>query len=154
MNRRERLALLLVATVTAFLLPAGAEPSHRQLMSVSLPALHIAAEERVVGFDFAVTSGRIAQIPDMPIGWNISVNNDPSWNTKIDASIIVAAAAVDASFFKEFVLIEKDESSENPFEVKGEVIVSTDFSEVRRIRVEMKDFTTKKRTGRANEVPR
>ena len=155
MNKCARLALLVVATATAFLLlvlsaaeePAGAEPSGTQLVSVSLPTLHVAAEERVVGFHFEVTSGRIAQIPDMPIGWNISVDNDPSWNTKIDASVIVAAAALDASFFKNFVVIEKDDSSESPFEIKGEFLVSSDFSNVRKIQVEMRDFTVKVKTA-------
>jgi hypothetical protein len=88
-----------------------------------------------------VTSGRIAQITDMPIGWNVSVDNDPSWNAKIHASVLVAAAALDASYFEDFVVIEKEANAENPFELKGKILVSTDFSKVRDIQVGMKDFT-------------
>jgi len=132
----------------AFLLPAsekaevppGVSSRHGQFVYVSLPGLHIGAGERVVGFGFEVTSGRIAQLPDMPMGWNISVDNDPSWNTRVDASILVAAAALDASFFKDFAVIEKDGGAESPFELKGGVVISTDFSRTRTIQVAMKDF--------------
>jgi hypothetical protein len=148
MNRRSILALLsAVAAATLLVLvsgaaegPAGATLPHGQFVAVSLPALQIGAGERVVGFDFEVTSGRIAQIKDMPIGWSISVDNDASWNTKIHASVLVAAAALDGSFFKDFVVIQKEANAENPFELKGKVLVSTDFSKVREIRVGMKDF--------------
>jgi hypothetical protein len=107
---------------------------HRQFVSVSLPALDIGAGERVVGFDFEVTSGRIAEITDMPIGWNISVDNDASWNTNIHASVLVAAAALDGSFFKDFAAIEREGNAEIPFEIRGKIDVSTDFSKVREIR--------------------
>jgi hypothetical protein len=153
MTRSARFVFLLAATVTGLLMPGGAAPTDTRVVSVSLPALQIGAEERVVGFHFQVTSGRIAQIADVPIGWNISVDNDPSWNTKIDASIIVAAAAVDASFFNDFAVLEKDGSSETPFEIKGEVIVSGDFSKFRRIQVKMKDFTIKQRTAGGQQKP-
>src|SRR4029077_12122205 len=36
-----------------------------RFVSVSLASLEIGASERVVGFSFNVTSGRIAQLPDM-----------------------------------------------------------------------------------------
>jgi len=146
MNRLTRLAVLLVATGLLLIPaktfgPARAATSLGPFVSVSLAALHIGATERVVGFDFEVASGRIAQITDIPIGWNISVDNDPSWNTKIHASLQVAAAALDDSFFKEFVVIEKELNAKSPFEIVGKVVVSTDFSKVREIQVGMKDFT-------------
>ena len=140
MIARLRLAVLLTATLTALLLPRGVQPSRKQLALVSLPDLRVAAGERVVSFHFELTSARIAQIPDVPIGWNISVDNDPSWNTKIDASTIVAAAAVDVEFFKGFVVVEKEQNIRNPFEVKGKIAVSKDFSNVRTIQVGTKDF--------------
>jgi hypothetical protein len=151
MNRRARLVLLSSIAATALLLlvpgaanrPAGAEAPHGRFVSVSLLALHTEAGERVVGFRFDVTSGRIAQIADMPAGWNISVGNDPSWNTKVEASIVVAAAAVDPSFFKDFAVIEEEQKPERPFNLAGEVDVSLDFSKVRKIQVGMKDFAVR-----------
>lgn len=152
MNRCMRLtAFLLSVAITVLLLTASLEPdglteagtAHSQFVLVSLPALHVGAAERIVGFHLKVTSGRIAQMADMPIGWSVSVENDPSWNTKIDASILVAAAAVDTSFFKNFAVIEKERSAENPFNLVGEVDVSADFSKVRKIPVAMKNFVVR-----------
>ncbi len=100
----------------------------------------MATGERIVGFDIDLTSARIAQMPDTPIGWNIAVDNDPSWNTKIEGSTIVAAAALDIDFFRDFVVVEKEGKAPNPFDVKGEIVVSKDFSHVRKIQVGMKDF--------------
>jgi hypothetical protein len=151
MNRGSKLALFLaIALTTSLLLVSeaaerivGAASPHRQFVSVSLPTLRIGAGERVVGFEFEVTSGRIAQITDIPIGWNISVDNDASWNTKIHASVLVAAAALDGPYFKDFAVIEKKGNTGDPFEIKGKIAVSTDFSKVREIQVGMKDFTVR-----------
>jgi hypothetical protein len=161
MNRHSILALLSAVAAATFLVlvsgaaerSAGAAPPHRQFVLVSLPALHIGAGERVAGFDFEVTSGRIAKITDMPIGWNVSVDNDPSWNTKIHASVLVAAAALDGSYFEGFVVIEKEANAEGPFAIKGKIVVSTDFSKVREIQVEMKDFTIREKVQFLNGRP-
>jgi hypothetical protein len=156
-----RLAVLVAATAATFLVlvsgaaerSAGAAPPHRQFVLVSLPALPIGAGERVVGFDFEVTSGRIAKITDMPIGWNISVGNDASWNTKLHASVLVAAAALDGSYFKDFGVIENEGNAESPFENKGKIVVSTDFSKVREIQVGMKDFAIREKVQFLNAHP-
>jgi hypothetical protein len=148
MNKWARIALLVAATATTSLflirVKGGvlADPALRpgRFVSISLPGLEIGAGERVVGFNFNVTSGRVAQLPDMPIGWNIAVDNDPSWNTTVDASIRVAAAALDASFFEDFAVIEKEDRAESPFELSGKIVVSADFSHSRTIQVAMKDF--------------
>lgn len=135
MKKYTRFALLLIIILAAMLLPARSDPSHGRLISVSVSAPRLAPGERVVGFHFRVKSGRIAQLPNLPIGWSISVDNDPSWNTKIDASIIVGAAALDTSFFQNFLAVERNESLEIPFDMRGEIFVSQDFSSVRRIKV-------------------
>jgi hypothetical protein len=115
------------------------------MMSVSVPALHLANNERVVGLEIHVRSGRIASLPSFPIGWNISVDNDPSWNTVIKGSIDVGAAAMDQDFLRDFMVVEveKDALSEAPFELQGDVIVTSDFITERRIKLSMKDFATK-----------
>ena len=116
-----------------------------QIMSVSIPALHLADNERIVGFEVHVRSARIALLPSVPIGWNISVDNDPSWNTVIKGSIDVGAAAMDRDFLQDFMVVEveRDAPSDAPFGLQGEVIVTSDFIKERRIKLSMKDFVTK-----------
>jgi hypothetical protein len=145
MAKRKRLGLLGVLIFAMFCLQGGAARSRRLLASVSLPSLHLAPGERVAGFRFEVTSGRIAQVADLPIGWDVSVNNDPSWNTKLDASVIVGAAGLDSDYFKNFLTIEKEKNAELPFEIKGEVSVTKDFAHERSIPVRTEDFTIEQR---------
>ncbi|MGB9234562.1 MAG: hypothetical protein WCC04_09120 [Terriglobales bacterium] len=106
-----------------------------QMISISIPSLHLAPKERVVGFELHIKAGRIAKLPNVPSGWNISIGNDPSWNTDIEGTMIVGAAALDSSFFRDFLTVEKSEPLGVPFDVRGEVIVTEDFVAQRRIRI-------------------
>jgi len=116
-------------------------------VSVSIPALHLEAGERIVGFSLQITSARVAQIPKAPIGWNLSIDNDPSWNTSVSASIIVGAAAVAPTFFRDFLVVEKAKDADMPFQIEGEVQVSRDFEHVRIIKIAMKDLLLKPQRG-------
>ncbi len=49
--------------------------------------------------------------------------------------MIVGAAALDSSFFRDFLTVEKSEPLGVPFDVRGEVIVTEDFVAQRRIRI-------------------
>lgn len=138
-NRRSQYSFLflfivaIAAAATFALRPIG------KRISVSLPRLSMAYGERAVGFELYVQSGRVAQVPDVPIGWNITVENDPSWNTKISGSVRIAAAALDASFFRNFLIVEKNESLGNRFEIHGKIVVTRDFVKERRMDVSMRD---------------
>jgi len=116
-----------------------------QTLSVSIPSLHATAKERVVGFEFHVRSGMIARLPNVPYGWSISIDNDPSWNTVIRGSIAVGAASVDPEFFRDFLVIEveKNAPSDMKFDLQGEVIVTEDFVNEKRIKLENSDFVFK-----------
>jgi len=144
MNRKsvKKTYIVLAFIALAFL---GGMRAQCQIMSVSVPALHVANNERIVGFEIHVRSGRIALLPNVPIGWNISVDNDPSWNTVIKGSIDVGAAAMDPDFLRDFMVVEmeRDAPSDAHFDLQGEVIVTSDFIKERRIKLSMKDFATK-----------
>ncbi len=148
MNRERKwsafwaLALAVFVSLASLLLHGGPK-APRQTLLVSIPDLHVSGKERVVGFEVHVVSGRIAALPNIPIGWNMSIDNNPSWTTEIVASVKVGAAAVDPGFFREFLLIEKDESLGVPFQMSGEVVVTEDFATERRISIGTKDFDIK-----------
>ncbi len=137
---KHRLFLALASVALAFGLLRASEAARRQTLLVSIPALHATSAERVVGFEIHITSGRIAALPNVPIGWNVSIDNDASWNTVIKASSTVGAAAVDSGFFREFLVVEKNESLGVPFDMGGEVVVTEDFATARRIKLRIKDF--------------
>ena len=131
---------------------------HAQTMIVSVPVMHLQNNERVIAFEVHVRSGRIARLPNVPIGWNISVENDPSWNTVVRGSIVVGAAALSADFFRRFVVVEgeKPTPSDMPFALDGDVVVTSDFKAERTIRLSMTDFLTesqKSPLGAKSRVP-
>jgi len=142
-------ALLALVSLAPFLLHAGRN-AHGQTLSVSIPDVQVNSKERVVGFEIHIASGRIAALPDIPIGWNVSIDNNPSWKTKIAASSTVGAAAVDAGFFRDFLIVEKHESPDLPFHVSGEIVVTEDFTTERHIEIAMKDFELKKTAAQSS----
>src|SRR5258708_7055371 len=113
---------------------ASAGPADQAVVTVSIPSLRSSAKERIVRFEIHVQSGRIARIEDLPIGWEICINNDASWNTVMKGSCSVGAAALSADFFKNFLTIHKYSPLQLPFEVQGEIVVTEDFATERRIK--------------------
>jgi hypothetical protein len=119
-------------------------PASGQIVSVSVPKLSLAKGERIIGFEVHVRSGRVALLPNIPIGWNMSVDNDPSWETVVKGSIEVGGAATDADFLREFMVVEKEPgTSDSSLDLSGEVVVTSDFKNERHIKLAMKDFVTK-----------
>lgn len=145
MNKKQKacvfcgLGLVVLANLAPLLLH-GSRTARGRTLSVSIPNLQVSAKERVVGFEVHIASGRIAALPNIPIGWNMSIDNDPSWNAKIEGSLRVAAAAVTPSFFCEFLFIERDQSPEVPFRIWGDIVVTEDFTAERHIPIASKDL--------------
>jgi hypothetical protein len=124
------------------LLLIGPQLHAQTTLLVSIPSLHLQKNERIVGFELHVRSGRIAKMPNVPIGWSISIDNDPSWDTSLKGSIIVGAAALDTDSLQHFVIVETEVDSDRPFDLRGTVFASTDFVNVRKISLSAKDFHT------------
>lgn len=127
---------------------------HPAILSLSIPNLQARKNERVVAFAIHVSSGRIASLPDVPIGWSFSIDNDPSWNTTIDGSTRVGASAVTPDFFREFLFIQKNESPTVPFRIWGEVALTEDFTAERRVKIDTGDLILKPATRRNSALHR
>ena len=120
-----------------------------KFVRISIPSLSVTKRERVVGFDIQVRSGRIARVKDVPTGWEICLHNEPSWRSRVSGAFAAASMAVNARFFRDFIVVERDDSNpEVPFDVQGEIIVSADFATERRIKLSLKDFSITKITGK------
>lgn len=145
MDRMARLVrrIRIASAIGALTVGIGAGSAQGQALLVSLPNLNLQNRERIVGFEFHIQSGRIAQLADLPIGWNISVNNDPSWNTTVEGSVMVGAAALGPEFFRSFLVVDENRSLGLPFAIHGEIVVTRDFAKERRIEVGPRDFVTK-----------
>jgi len=142
-KKSKRVFPSVVLTAVVLTLLSWSNAAQGQTMSLSIPALHATSKDRVVGFKFHVKSGRIAQLPNVPIGWNVSVDNDASWNSVIKASSTVGAAAVDPSFLRGFLVVEKNEALGIPFDIEGELVLTEDFKTEKRVKVGVKDLAMK-----------
>lgn len=100
--------------------------------SVTFCGIKLSAGERIVGFDIKTKSAYFSSLRRMPLGWNISIDNQPSWATNATGSILVGAAAVDmASLNRLFHVVP--ENSLKDVEISGEIVTSADFEHEHRI---------------------
>ena len=144
--------IVAVAAIAGALLLSIEEAWPGELQSISLGPLHLAPKERIVGFELRVHSGRIASLPAVPIGWHVTVENEPSWNTRLFGGIVVGAAALDLRFFKDFVVVEKTSSLGLEFRVEGSLVVTDDFVKERHVTLGRGDVLLKA-VGRRSDRP-
>lgn len=111
---------------------------------LTINKLPLEYKERIVGFEIKITAGGIVSMPRIPMGWDLAINNDPTWNTKLVGSVIVGAAALQQNSFTDFVIIDKNEFGDLTFAIKGEVITTKDFVNQRHIVLEKKYISLKK----------
>jgi hypothetical protein len=75
-------------TILALLLTCEA---HASACTLRLPPSLQSLRGRIAAFDLEIRHGAIASLRT-PVGWELKVNNDPSWNTKIGGHALVGAA--------------------------------------------------------------
>jgi hypothetical protein len=127
-----------------FLISTNAMPtSSQEILIISVRSLPIAERERIVGFQINISAGRIVSLPAIPLGWSITIDNDPSWNTKFIGSLTVGSAALGIESLKDFIVIEKHEFMGLSFGIEAEIIVTQNFEKERRIRLKTEDFILK-----------
>jgi hypothetical protein len=79
---------IVLLSVALLLLPGEARADEFKL---SIVGLKYDPSERVAGFDFKISGGQVAGFPQIPSGWRITIDNDPSWSSEISGTAIVGA---------------------------------------------------------------
>jgi hypothetical protein len=59
---------------------------------LSIVGLRYTPKERVSEFDLKILGGQVVRLSRVPIGWTISISNDPGWSSEISGKAIVGAA--------------------------------------------------------------
>ncbi len=108
---------------------------------LSLVGTKLEKNERIAGFEIAVSAGRILSVPKVPAGWELAIDNDPSWTTGIRGTGIVASAFLgsnDKDLLENLLTIEKapeEITREIPFDVNATVqIVNSETEEERTVK--------------------
>ena len=138
MNRKVALIAGLFAASLAAVAQNAAKANEN--VALSIPHVTTAASERIVGFEIELTAGMVQSISNIPLGWDVQVDNDPSWRTTIKGNIKVGAAALDANeFCKLRIAIQKD-TTYSKFSASGKVVATADFEKTRNIPLVGSDF--------------
>ena len=121
---------------------SGQQPTHGLgTYSVSPPHLGAAIGERVVSFEIHISAGEVLAVSNLPIGWYVVVDNDPSWQTKISGNARVGAASLDPDEFQKLRLVVKKDEFYLKFAVAGTASVTKDFQKERHVALKMSDFS-------------
>ncbi len=141
MNLKVSACLLLSLCLILSVLSINTVAAGPQRSTLSVQTIKLAAGERIVSFEIRITAGAFRTISDLPLGWTVDIDNDPSWHTKVTGSLMVGAAALSPEELKKTkFLIEKEEFEDLRFQIEGTVVVTTDFVKTRNIQLNSSDF--------------
>jgi hypothetical protein len=93
-------AFLASAAAILLLLPTSSATVQRTPeLTLSIVGLKYDPGERVSKFDFKILGAQLVGLPRVPVGWTISISNDPSWLSEISGTAIVGAAFIQPEQF-------------------------------------------------------
>lgn len=130
--------------LVAYVLMPGT-PAGGQVFDLDLSGVSVAQGERVIGFHVRLQAAKFFSIREFPIGWGLSIDNDASWRTELDALVGVGAAALDADFLDGLISVEKQEFDDLKFAVDVSIWVTKDFDSDREIVLHTPDIVLRAR---------
>ena len=146
-----RIAAILWGVIFAVTALSFAASAHADTWSVSATNIDLRKNERIVGYKIRLKSASVRAIDKVTLVWSITINNflndEPPWNSTVDAAAGVGAAAVDASYFRHFLEIEeyKGEFATNiPLDVELTIRATTDFENTRDVVIPMASLAREK----------
>ena len=106
--------LFLIAVAVFFGLAFSSRAEEGPTYRLSFPALRLMPGERVAKFDLHIRSAMIVGIRSVPVGWQINIDNDPSWQTEISGTAVVGAAFLSPSALRPWFLSLLPEPNRRP----------------------------------------
>jgi hypothetical protein len=112
--------LLLLAIGAFLVMSVDGRADQGSTYHLSFRTLHFMAGERVSKFDLHFRSAMIIGFRSIPVGWQINIDNDPSWVTQVSGMAVVGAADLEASALRPWFVSLLSEPSGGS--VRGEEI--------------------------------
>jgi hypothetical protein len=102
--------------------PASAQQSY----SVSIkPPTELGRDERVAGFWIDLSGAGIRSVLAVPQGWVVNIDN-LAGHVSVQGTLQEGAAALDPSFFRDFLVIQEERRAAALFVISGELILTGD----------------------------
>ena len=114
---------------------------------VSFPDVHLAKDERIVGFTLTVTIGTIVSISNIQEDWSIHLDSDLSWQPKLSGICNHGVGALMSFRELPIVTIKPDHLSVETapqFTIEGTVDTTVDFEGVETHSFQMADLVVRK----------
>jgi hypothetical protein len=129
-----------IAIVSAIFILAANAPA-AEYYKLSLAGIKLEKNDRITGFEITIKPGKIQSIPNVPGGWELLIDNDPSRTSSIKGTAAVGAAFLgssDKNLLENLLTIERLTEGlipkDIPFEVKATIhIVNTETEQERTV---------------------
>ena len=99
-----RRLLLLMAVGIFFGISVNSRADQETTYHLAFLSLDQLPGERVAKFDLHIRSAMIIGFRSIPVGWQINIDNDPSWTTQVSGTAIVGAAWLEPSALRPWFL--------------------------------------------------
>jgi hypothetical protein len=120
--------------------PSRAQSAEPKSWAISIVHLEARPSEKVVAFRLNIDAGAVRRLERLPVGWNISIDNDASWVATVRGTVEVGAASLSESDFADFMVVEQNEFGNRAFGLAGEVCLTRDFLSERCIPLKPENF--------------
>lgn len=99
-----------------------------------LKPLQVPKGARIIGFELHMVAGVFYSVEEIPTGWKVAVDDDPSWTTSLEASAKPGAVALDEkSFGKIGIEVVKNESADTKFNIWGWLTLASGTETSKRV---------------------
>jgi hypothetical protein len=121
--------LLLIAVGVFFGVSVNSGADQGAIYHLSFRTFHALPGERLSKFDLHIHSAMVIRFRTIPVGWQINIDNDPSWMTQVSGTAVVGAADLEPSALQPWflsLLAEPGSRSEprDVIKVEGSVTLS------------------------------
>ena len=92
-----------------------------------IPTQALPVDQRVVGFSLSLSNACFGSFPELPAGWSFEILNDPSWQGRMEAQVIVGAAAIDknAQFFRRPIQVRFSPEASSSLNPECRIVLKT-----------------------------
>ena len=115
--------------------------AHAQEQTFVLRQIHFEKGGRVVGLEVLIDAGSFVAIEPLPMGWFLTIDNDPSQQTSLKGDAGVGTAALEPRDLRNLrIRTRAVVFGGQRFSVSGTLVVTEDFQHERRIPLSLANF--------------
>lgn len=135
--------ILLSVCVWVGLLGTASCGDKPDVYDISIPNLKASPDETIVSLEISVRAGSVQSISNIPIGWQVTLDNDANWVSRIKARSTLGAASLAPDEVHRLVInVRRNEFANFKFDISGSASLAKTFDN-RKLALTMEDFALK-----------